>query len=206
MLFTVTHNENHLLDFVSEVSLTDPLQDATDDCDWLDYKETREVAFLVTVAQIHEEIFDAPRCRKYSKVYHRVRISQDPDNKLGSLTRLDEDTSDCCCPLLLFQPDEEHDICIRRALRDLEDRYAREAQDIVDKNESKTSVKNKTTSGVDEPPAVRSTLKTNRKRSREDSVNDDEEIPLAKKARNDKTDSTNNKLPVEVIDLTQDDE
>ncbi|THU87146.1 hypothetical protein K435DRAFT_782582 [Dendrothele bispora CBS 962.96] len=126
MLFTVTHNENHLLDFVSELSLTDPLQDATDDCDWLDYKELCEVAFLVIVAQAHEDIFDAPRCRRNSKTYHRVRISLDPDKKLGSLSQ--EDTSDCCCPLVLFQPDQEHDICFRRALRDLEDRYTREEQ------------------------------------------------------------------------------
>ncbi|KAK7443816.1 hypothetical protein VKT23_015597 [Stygiomarasmius scandens] len=111
-----------------DINLADPLwQSPPEVYDWFHYIEPQEAALLVLVSEADADVFEAPRCRERRDVWHQVEITLDRDtDEVGSLKRLDEYEQQCSCPTALFRLDRDHLRCIRRAMTDLDTRYAQE--------------------------------------------------------------------------------
>ncbi|KAK7444307.1 hypothetical protein VKT23_015319 [Stygiomarasmius scandens] len=122
-MFNTCYDVLHLLPFADEISLTEPLQSPIEAHDWFQFTDPHEAGLLMLVAETDGSVFDAPRCRTDTKLWHRAEISLDVDNKLGSLFRVDEEEHNCNCPRILFCPDQYHRRCIRRAWIFLKDRF-----------------------------------------------------------------------------------
>ncbi|KAK7450988.1 hypothetical protein VKT23_012667 [Stygiomarasmius scandens] len=187
MPFTVTHDIFHLLSFVPDINLADPLwQSPPEVYDWFHYIEPREAALLVLVSEADTDVFEAPRCRERRDVWHQVEITVDIDtDEVGSLKRLDEYEHGCNCPMVLFRLDNDHFRCIRRAMTDLDTRYAREysPEDLpvpfaqppdTDSSYSKGAL-------IAPIPTTLPPTKSSKKRARE--FVDDEELPAKKVKR-----------------------
>ncbi|THU93507.1 hypothetical protein K435DRAFT_799625 [Dendrothele bispora CBS 962.96] len=229
-MFDIGHDIFHLLPFVDEISLTEPLEAPLDVFDWFQYTQTREAALLMIVAEADGFAFDNPCCKQDSTICHRVAISSDIDgNDLGCLFRVDQEDYDCDCPRVMFRPDQDCRRCIRRALLYLDDRFDRFGhvqEHVLDDEEGKSA---DSTTTVSQPKPSTSKLSnsksstskplTNKPTFPKASASSDIQSPAAsmsnKRARDDSDDeqpkpkkarySSRVRMTAnEVIDLTQD--
>ncbi|THU84003.1 hypothetical protein K435DRAFT_807068 [Dendrothele bispora CBS 962.96] len=219
-MFTISHDIFHLLPFADEISLTNPLEVPLEVHECFQYTYPREAGLLMLVAEADGFVFDAPRCRKDKKTWHRVEILSDADDQeLGCLFRVDEEEYDCGCPQILYRPDEDHRRCIRRAWLYLGDRFgpAETPKDLTPSgsNEGRSEVTPTVLSQVEvqtseaiaptlSPPPQSSpnTSIASKKRARTDS---DAEEPTPKKPRTSGSVYAGKTVTRVIIDLTQDD-
>ncbi|KAK7444558.1 hypothetical protein VKT23_015236 [Stygiomarasmius scandens] len=176
MPFTTTHDIFHLLPLVREINLADPLwQGPPEVYDWFHYVEPREAALLALISETDSDIFKAPRCKKRRDIWHQVEICLDIETtEVGSLKRLDEYYYDCGCPSVLFRLDMDHLRCIRRALTDLDDRYAQYSPEA--EIQPPVPFTQKT-----EPPTPSPSAASTSSRKRTRDILDEEELPITKK-------------------------
>ncbi|KAK7443818.1 hypothetical protein VKT23_015599 [Stygiomarasmius scandens] len=125
MPITTTHNITHLLDLANNISLTNSLANKNIH-GWLQYEEHLEAAFVQIISAADSDILEAPQCIEYPNLWHKVTVSLDPGDRLGSLRRINEANSDCDCPSILFEVDQDHARCIHAALCALNYRCAQE--------------------------------------------------------------------------------